>query len=47
MVAKQSTKNKVNHYEQAHYNQTQPTMTIEETIELLNKAGYKAADLLK
>ena len=23
------------------------TMTVEETIELLNKAGYKAADLLK
>ena len=25
IVAKQSTKDKVNHYEQAHYNQTQPT----------------------
>ena len=25
----------------------QPTMTVEETIEQLNKAGYKAADLLK
>ena len=25
----------------------QPTMTVEETIELLTKVGYKAADLLK
>lgn len=34
----------IKNYLQTH---TKTTMTVEETIELLNKAGYKAAALLK